>query len=436
LKNFSFRKIIVSSIILFLILQHGVSASAPVSKTSPADSEQSGTEDVEKNESSVKQDASAPVTSNDDQEIPKNDSVSEPPIIEEVSEEEESLPSTDDSIDTEVNTSEKPVPSEHENQNKEDDKAVEPDSASSPPTEPIAKAPAVQPNSLVGISLLSNVKLAGSYDGNKQITLTVSGRGALDVKLYKDQWAIFQLPEGLVPYVDPSSFQGDYTVPGVVLPSSGKITQSEWIFDRTNNQIRFNSNKILSLNVLGISDYRFSLQFSLTRFPLGAPQSHTFTADITDSVIDLKLLTSTTNQWTLNIPAANSPLFFLEVPDTLSFGTVEIRSNMRKLYRTSNMSIRILHQNATGYPYQLTARATPLQSSSQTLVDSVFFTRTDGSTIPLNNDSQLIASGTMPLNPLELTYAPQQGLFFDLKGQIPKAESFSTTVEWTLIDSL
>lgn len=360
---------------------------------------------------------------------------------------EDPVPKTDDrSVSTEtippVDTTAKPIIPKESAVPPVDEQA---NSVPPPETEiPAKEAPTenVQPQSLASLTLLSNVILSGKYTQSNTVELTFSGQGLIDVNAQSELFAIFQIPERLFPYIDENSIVGTYTVPelaalGVVIKEkSGTFSRSDQTVDAQQHQIRFNTKSALSLNISLLATYKYSLTFKLKRLPLDAPQRHEFIAGMTKSAIDITSLSNGVGRWALTIPEVASPLYFLEVPDSISFGTVGIRTNMQHLYRSSDMTILISHQNAIGYPYQLTARASPLTSFSQTLNDVIQFKRKDGSTVPLNGAAQLISSGKMNSASTSLIYALQEGLFLDLNGQIPKAESFATTIEWTLIDSL
>lgn len=305
-----------------------------------------------------------------------------------------------------------------------------------------ARTDAAQSQSFVNADLLSNVVLSGKYTQPNTVELRFSGEGILKVNALSEVFTIFQIPENLFPYIDESSIVGTYKVPeiaalGVIVKEkSGKFSPADQTVDSQKHQIRFNTKTVLSLGISLLATYEYSLTFKLKRLPLNGPQSHDFFAGMTKSSVDIAALSNGVGTWTLTIPEAASPLYFLEVPDSISFGTVGIRSNMQHIYRSSAMTVSISHQNAVGYPYQLTARASPLASSSQILNDAVQFKRKDGTAIPLNGAAQLISSGNMTPTSTTLVYAPQEGIFLDLNGQTPKAGSFATTIEWTLIDSL
>lgn len=348
--------------------------------------------------------------------LPPIDAPTEPIIPEEATE----PPQTD-----EQTSDTPPAPSVPETGASAEDKKVDP-----------------QSRSLLSLTLLSNVVLSGTYTQPDTVKLTFSGQGLIDVNAQPELFAIFQIPENLFPYIDESSIVGTYKVPeiaalGVIVKEkSGTFSPTDQTVDSQKHQIRFNTKTVLSLGISLLATYEYSLTFKLKRLPLNGPQSHEFFAGMTKSAVDIAALSNGVGTWTLTIPESASPLYFLEVPDSISFGTVGIRSNMQHIYRFSAMTVSISHQNAVGYPYQLTARASPLASSSQILNDAVQFKRKDGTSIPLNGAAQLISSGNMTSTSTTLVYAPQEGIFLDLKDQTPKAGSFATTIEWTLIDSL
>lgn len=299
----------------------------------------------------------------------------------------------------------------------------------------------VQPAALADVSLLKNPILNGSFSNNKTVNLEFTASGAVNITLNPKQYAIFKIPDALFSYIDLNSLNGTYSVPtlsllGIVIEKKGTIDASNWIIDQNRKEIIFETSNLLSVNILSSSVYKFTLQFNLNRLPLGSPQQHQFVASYTNSIVDIGVLSSDTAKWTLDIPETSSPMFFLEVPDTISFGTLGINTDMQNIYRTSNMKLRISHQNAIGYPYQLTARASPLSSPTQVLNDAVYFKHKNGNIVLLNSQAQLISSGLMTSSPIELIYTPQEGLFLDLNGQTPKPGTFATTIEWTLIDSL
>lgn len=297
-------------------------------------------------------------------------------------------------------------------------------------------------NGVLGLSLLSDIRLEGEFDGNNQITLRVIGRGLLNLNVLKDRYVLFNLPDSLFPYIDETSLSGTYNVPSINLigaeigRNSGSITSTQWTIDENRKQIAFRANQFLSVSLLSVSTYTFELTFRVNGFPLITPQQYDFYGHLTNDLVDIRALSDGRDQWTLVLKDDEIPALSLVVPEQINFGNFEVEPNMRRINRHEPMTVTVFHSRAKGTSWKLTAQASPLQSPSHTLKNTVFFTRKDGTTVTLEQGAQLIETGIMADVPTILDYGIDEGIHLDLQQQTPQPGTYNTIIEWTLIDSI
>ncbi|TCI22588.1 hypothetical protein [Exiguobacterium sp. SL-9] len=305
--------------------------------------------------------------------------------------------------------------------------------------EPKAK---VETNGVVGLSLLSDIQLEGEFDGDNQIKLRVIGDGVLNLNLLKERYVLFKLPDSLFPYIEEASFNGTYDVPNISLTgleigrNRGAIATEQWIIDRERKQLVFQANQLLSLSLLSDSTYTFELNFRVDGFPLITPQRYNFYGHLTNDLVDIRALSDGKDQWQLVLDGNEVPFMSLVVPEQIDFGNVDIQSNMGRINRQENMVVTVFHSRTKGTAWQLTAQASALQSASHTLHNTIFFKRKDGTTVSLEQGSQLIETGVMADAPTIIDYERDEGIFLDVQQQMPQSGTYNTIIEWTLIDSI
>lgn len=280
-------------------------------------------------------------------------------------------------------TEQDPVPVEGE-----DEKASTAETDGLETSEPTETIDSIQANGLLGVSLLSEVSLSGAYSDRVELTLT--GQGVLDLNLLKDRFVIFQIPSALMPYLDESSLAGSYEIPALIGVNRGTIATNQWVVDEAREQVYFRANQLLSVSVLNPKQYQFKLSFRLNRLPLGTPQAHTFYGHMTNELVRIDLLSDGRDAWTLE---TEGPIFQLNVPSAIDFGSVSIRPSGQRIYRDQAMTVTVSHLRALGYAWRLTATATPL------------------------------------------TYGPTEGIFLNVQSQLPQPTTYQTTINWTLVNA-
>ncbi len=323
-------------------------------------------------------------------------------------------------------TEQDPVPVEGE-----DEEASTAETDGLETSEPTETSDSIQANGLLGVSLLSEISLSGAYSDRVELTLT--GQGVLDLNLLKDRFVIFRIPSALMPYLDESSLAGSYEIPALIGVNRGTIATNQWVVDEAREQVYFRANQLLSVSVLNPKQYQFKLSFRLNRLPLGTPQAHTFYGHMTNELVRIDLLSDGRDAWTLE---TEGPIFQLNVPSAIDFGSVSIRPSGQRIYRDQAMTVTVSHLRALGYAWRLTATATPLTSSGgHTLTDTVFFKREDGTIVSLEQGLQVIAEGTMTEQATSLTYGPTDGIFLNVQSQLPQPTMYQTTINWTLVNA-
>ncbi|WP_214774541.1 hypothetical protein [Exiguobacterium sp. s37] len=323
-------------------------------------------------------------------------------------------------------TEQDPVPAEGE-----DEEASTAETDGLETSEPTETSDSIQANGLLGVSLLSEISLSGAYSDRVELTLT--GQGVLDLNLLKDRFVIFQIPSALMPYLDESSLAGSYEIPALIGVNRGTIATNQWVVDEAREQVYFRANQLLSVSVLNPKQYQFKLSFRLNRLPLGTPQAHTFYGHMTNELVRIDLLSDGRDAWTLE---TEGPIFQLNVPSAIDFGSISIRPSGQRIYRDQAMTVTVSHLRALGYAWRLTATATPLTSSGgHTLMDTVFFKREDGTIVSLEQGVQVIAEGTMTEQATPLTYGPTEGIFLNVQSQLPQPTTYQTTINWTLVNA-
>ncbi|MEJ6528759.1 hypothetical protein [Exiguobacterium sp. USCH10] len=288
---------------------------------------------------------------------------------------------------------------------------------------------------IIGISLLDDLTLDGSY--SDRVTLTATGSGVLNLNLLKNRYVIFKIPTRLIPYINQASLTGTYDVPSISVIGA-EVGRKTGTFNALtvnpeSGQVIVNVNDLLNVSLLTRSTYKFTLSFTLSSLPLGHPQQYTFFSQVTNEIVDIELLSDGSDSWTLTL---EGPLFYLTVPSTIDFGIVPLHEARRTVNRQTMMTLIVSHERALGYPWRLLVNASPLQTSEgDVLENSVHFRTTDGQLLPLEQGPQLITSGVMETEPTTLSYPSDEGIVLDLQTQTPRAQQYYSTITWTLVNA-
>ncbi|WP_410502114.1 hypothetical protein RIF24_15900 [Exiguobacterium acetylicum] len=280
--------------------------------------------------------------------------------------------------------------------------------------------------SIIDVKALGTSSLEAQYNATtKVITLknTVSSLIKLDIFDFSKKYIIFDIPPNIMENIDTQSAK--------ISVGSGQ-ENVDTVVDRSNNRIYAEVNSFLKLVVLG--NERFNLSFKIENLPIGNEKTYTFRSGVTEGLLVLSVLSSGTATDTLEFNTKIN----LTVPATLDFGSHVLTGQEKIIPRLSPMTIEISHENATGYNWKLQASLpSPLKSSSGDVIKNVLYFKTSSKTQLLQETAIEIASGTMSIssNQTPLTYAENEGIVLDLSGKYPRPTSYSTSIQWSLINA-
>ncbi len=278
------------------------------------------------------------------------------------------------------------------------------------------------------VALVGSVNLTAAYEAaQRKITLTADMQSVLSLGL-GSKYVIFQLPQEVMQSIQAGTISLSYSYTGVLGAKVANVPASS--IQQNGNQIYAEVGSLLALSLL--SKDIFTLSFKVNPLPVGTNSVYTFESSLTSSVVDLDVLNSGLGTATLTI----GPVFNLKVPEVLDFGTQEIKGREGVINRKTTMTIEISHQNALNYDWKLRARLTaPLSSEGGDVLDDVLLFKVGATNQTLQTIDSEIASGKMGATSTILTYGPSEGIILDLTGKRPRATTYQTQIQWTLVNA-
>ena len=278
------------------------------------------------------------------------------------------------------------------------------------------------------VALVGSVNLTAAYEAaQRKITLTADMQSVLSLGL-GSKYVIFQLPQEVMQSIQAGTISLSYSYTGVLGAKVANVPASS--IQQNGNQIYAEVGSLLALSLL--SKDIFTLSFKVNPLPVGTNSVYTFESSLTSSVVDLDVLNSGLGTATLTI----GPVFNLKVPEVLDFGTQEIKGREGVINRKTAMTIEISHQNALNYDWKLRARLTaPLSSEGGDVLDDVLLFKVGATNQTLQTIDSEIASGKMGATSTILTYGPSEGIILDLTGKRPRATTYQTQIQWTLVNA-
>ncbi|WP_214800206.1 hypothetical protein [Exiguobacterium sp. s100] len=278
------------------------------------------------------------------------------------------------------------------------------------------------------VALVGSVNLTAAYEAaQRKITLTADMQSVLSLGL-GSKYVIFQLPQEVMQSIQAGTISLSYSYTGLLGAKVANVPASS--IQQNGNQIYAEVGSLLALSLL--SKDIFTLSFKVNPLPVGTNSVYTFESSLTSSVVDLDVLNSGFGMATLTI----GPVFNLKVPEVLDFGTQEIKGREGVINRKTAMTIEISHQNALNYDWKLRARLTaPLSSEGGDVLDDVLLFKVGATNQTLQTIDSEIASGKMGATSTILTYGPSEGIILDLTGKRPRATTYQTQIQWTLVNA-
>ncbi|OIN67607.1 hypothetical protein BLD48_05170 [Exiguobacterium sp. KRL4] len=296
--------------------------------------------------------------------------------------------------------------------------------------EPVAKRQAVTPR-LAGIAVLGNSSLSVTYNATTKTIQLVNDVSSLLNANLSSGYITFRLPPEVMQSIEANSVQLQYRYSGL-LGIGTRTVDVVPVIDRTTNQIYADVSSLLKLSLL--SNDRFILSFKVGQLPVGLDKTYTFKSALVDGLIDLNVLSGNTATATLGI----GPTFSLTVPSTLDFGSHELTGRETVISRLEAMTILIAHENAAGYNWRLQASLTrPLTSTEGDVLKDVLYFKTATKKQLLQAAEIEIAAGQMTTNQNQspLTYAKEEGIILDLTGKYATPSTYSTDIQWSLVNA-
>ncbi|WP_029332085.1 hypothetical protein [Exiguobacterium oxidotolerans] len=278
------------------------------------------------------------------------------------------------------------------------------------------------------VALVGSVNLTAAYEAaQRKITLAADMQSVLSLGL-GSKYVIFQLPQEVMQSIQAGTISLSYSYTGLLGAKVANVPASS--IQQNGNQIYAEVGSLLALSLL--SKDIFTLSFKVNPLPVGTNSVYTFESSLTSSVVDLDVLNSGLGTATLTI----GPVFNLKVPEVLDFGTQEIKGREGVINRKTAMTIEISHQNALNYDWKLRARLTaPLSSEGGDVLDDVLLFKVGATNQTLQTIDNEIASGKMGATSTILTYGPSEGIILDLTGKRPRATTYQTQIQWTLVNA-
>ena len=236
---------------------------------------------------------------------------------------------------------------------------------------------------LLDVAILERPNLEASLsetpEGKPKITLNYVGWGLLNISLLKNTYIIFNVPPEITNATTKVSASYDVPAVGLLIPiirKKGTFNEDE--IKMEDNQFIINFNQIVAVDLLSVSDYRFSLTIELDYLPLTSDGNYYFMSQATKQIIDLSVLSSDSRAAT----TLTSPVLkFQQVPNTIQFQSTPIPVQPQVINREEDLfQMSVIDTRGRGSTWKIHARLNePLtlrtDSMTYTLPNALKFVR-------------------------------------------------------------
>lgn len=295
---------------------------------------------------------------------------------------------------------------------------------------------------LIDVGILKNTKLTATHStisgGEEKITLKYEGQSLLNLGVLENTYVIFQLPTEVIESLNVQSVKASYDVPGLLLGrNKGEFSSGEITF--SGNQVILNSKSILSLSLL--AKYYFILEFTMDALPETEDGQYLFKAEATKQIVDLGVLAGNVATATLDAPLKPRILGFQFIPETLQFNTTEINTKPMLVQRVdANWSMEVKDTRGVNSSWRITAETmepfTSINNPSHVLTDAMIYVDEQDHEHTLTAGPIEVFNGTTGVDTItSVNWSSNRGLLLRVDPTEVYAESYATTIIWTLVDA-
>lgn len=170
---------------------------------------------------------------------------------------------------------------------------------------------------LLDVSLLANSSLSANISNNglqQMISINYLASGSINLLLISNSYVIFELPPelGAIMQQEGTNFKSrlsaEYDVPILgalglgIARSTGTVNAAKIHLNPELNQVYIDIYSLLSVVLLGSSDYKFELNITLDYIPPSESGQYIFRAEVTKQIVDLDVMSTEPAIAILSVP--------------------------------------------------------------------------------------------------------------------------------------